>query len=111
MNRISPLLIFVTLSLGCGISEEKFIEKYAEAYCEWLDGCGKLSEQFGTMETCVTNREIFADENLSPEVCNYDKVSAKQCIKDIEDNESCDVTSPLPESCENIAGCNGDTGQ
>ncbi|MGB0639426.1 MAG: hypothetical protein ACPGTU_08840 [Myxococcota bacterium] len=111
MNRISPLMILAILTMGCGISEEKFNEKYAEAYCEWLENCGKLSEQFGTPETCITNREIFADEVLSPEECTYDKVSAKDCIKDIEDNESCDVTSPLPDSCQDIASCDGDTGQ
>ena len=101
-----------TLIVGCGMKEEKFEEKYAEAYCEWLDGCAILSEKHGTMDVCVKAQNIFADESLTPDDCEYDKKQAKECIKAIEDNEDCEIEGSIPDVCLEVSSCSvSDTGE
>ena len=46
------------LFIGCGLNEEKFEEQYAEAYCTWLEGCAKLSDKYGAMDTCIKAEKI-----------------------------------------------------
>ena len=104
-------LAFLT---GCGLSEEKFEDKYAEAYCEWLEGCAKLSDKYGAMEVCLKAEKIVADENLTPDECKYDDAMAKECINEIKENDDCDMEDSIPDECLEISDCTyslNDTGE
>ena len=111
MKRIGIIAFAALVTSGCKMKEEKFVEKYLTAYCEWVDNCGKLSEQFGTMDDCLTNRTVFAEAELTPSGCDYSPKAARECIDDILDNESCDINSAMPESCTEVSSCFGDTGR
>ena len=111
MNRISLLIAAATTMSGCKMSEGAFVDKYADAYCSWVEGCGKLAEQFGTLDDCVTNRTVFAEAELTPAGCGYSPKAAQDCIDEIGDNESCDINSAMPQSCTEVSDCFGDTGQ
>ena len=103
--RLMAGLFWSLAFLGCGMNEDKFEEKYAEAYCEWLDGCAKLSDRYGELETCVKAEKIFADETLTPDECKFNKNSAKACLKAIKDNDSCVVEGSVPDECLEVADC------
>ena len=111
MKRNSLLIAAAITASGCKMSEDAFVEQYADAYCTWVEGCGKLAEQFGTLDDCVTNRTVFAEAELTPSGCDYSPKAAKECITRIGDNESCDINSAMPESCTEVSSCFGDTGR
>jgi hypothetical protein len=99
------------LSAGCGLSEEKFVDKYAQAYCEHVEDCGKMSSLHDTFEKCVKKMRIFADEELAPKGCRYNPKAAKTCLQDTKANEDCSPSGLEPESCSRVASCGEDTGQ
>ena len=101
----TALWIFGTLLVGCGLNEEKFEEKYADAYCEWLEGCAKLNDKYGTMESCITAEKINADETLTPDECKFDGDNAKECLQEIKNNDDCDMDDSIPDECLLIADC------
>jgi len=110
--RNTALLISFMAMTGCGLSEEKFEEKYADAYCDWLDGCAKISEQHGTIDDCLDFQKIFADETLTPDGCSFDAKQAKACLKEIEDNEECVTEDSIPDECREVSSCSDtDTGE
>ena len=104
MRRI-PQSIWLIFSVGCGLNEDKFEEKYATAYCEWLEGCAKLSDKYGTMDSCLTAEKIIADETLTPDACKFDVDNAKECLREIKDNDDCDMDDSVPDECLMIADC------
>jgi len=111
MPQFISLLTLFALT-GCGLDEEKFEEQYAEAYCEWLDGCSKISERHGTMEDCLQFQKIYADENLSPDGCPFDKNEAKACLEEIQENEDCVIEDSIPNECLDVSSCEAsDTGE
>jgi len=102
----------LALIVGCGMNEDKFEEKYAEAYCGWLEDCAKLSDMHGTMDVCLKAEKIYADETLTPDECEYDKKVAKECIKEIQDNDDCDIDDSVPDECATVSTCtSADTGE
>ena len=111
MNRIFPLLMPCLVATACKMKEDKFVEQYAETYCEWVDGCGKLAEQFGTLDDCLTNRTVYAEAELTPADCDYSPKAAKECIRELRENESCNINSALPDACIEVSSCFGDTGR
>lgn len=111
MSRMTAALLAGLLSVSCKMKEEQFVDQYAEAYCEWVDNCGKLAEQFGTLEDCLTNRTVFAQAELTPGGCDFSPKAAKSCVADVRDNESCDINTAMPEACTKVSSCFGDTGQ
>ena len=94
-------LIFI----GCGLNEEKFEDQYAEDYCTWLEGCAKLSDKYGAMDTCLKAEKIFADETLTPDPCKFDEDNAKECLQEIKNNDDCDMDDSVPDECLEIADC------
>ena len=105
------IVIALPILAGCGIKEEAFIDRYAELFCAHVDECGKLNEQFGTIETCEKDRRILADEDLTATGCTYNPKAAKECLKDLKNNEDCDIADWQPESCDRVSNCSGsDTG-
>ena len=111
MNRFSLIIAVATTAVACKMSEDAFVEDYADAYCGWVEGCGKLAEQFGTLDDCLTNRTVFAEAELTRSGCEYDAKAAQECIDEISDNESCDINSARPQSCEEVSSCFEDTEQ
>ncbi len=111
MFRINIAIVLALAAIGCKMKEEKFVDEYASAYCDWVDGCGKLAEQFGTMDDCLTNRTVFAEAELTPEGCDFSPKAAKRCIDGINENESCDINTAMPEECTEVSSCFGDTGR
>jgi hypothetical protein len=110
MTRLGTVALFALLSTGCRIVWEDFVDSYGEAYCGWVEGCGKLAEQFGTLENCLTNRTVYARSTLVPPDCGFNAKNAKTCLDEIENNESCDINDALPAACTEISDCFGDTG-
>jgi hypothetical protein len=110
MTRFATVSLFALLFTGCSISEEDFVDAYGEAYCEWVEGCGKLPEQYGTLQNCLTNRTVYAQATLTPPDCGFSAKKAKTCLDEIGDNESCDINQALPSACTEISDCFGDTG-
>ena len=104
MRRIAPCL-WVIFFVGCGLDEDKFEEKYAAAYCDWLESCAKLNDKYGTMESCITAEKITADETLTPDACKFDEDNAKACLQEIKNNDSCDMDDSVPDECLLIADC------
>ena len=110
MKRTQYAACFGLFAIGCKMNEEQFVDQYAEAYCGWVENCGKLAEQFGTLDECLTNRTVFAQAELTPADCDYSPKAAKTCITEIKDNESCNINSAMPEACTEVSSCFGDTG-
>ena len=111
MKRFSLLIAVAATVSACKMSEDAFVEDYADSYCSWVENCGKIAEQFGTLDDCVTNRTVFAEAELTPSGCEYRPKAAQQCIDAIGDNESCDINSAMPQACTEVSSCFGDTGR
>ncbi len=106
------LFFLAILFTGCELDEDKFEEQYADAFCEWLDGCAKISSQHGTMDTCITTQKIFADEILTPDECEFDQAQAKECLKEIAENDDCSIEDSIPNECLEASTCTSqDTGE
>jgi hypothetical protein len=103
--RYSLFLLSAFVLGGCAMTEEKFEEKYAEAYCDWLDGCSKVSDRHGTMEDCLTAQKIEADEMLTPDGCTFEPKQAKACIKEIKNNDECVTEESVPDECLSVSNC------
>ena len=91
------LLMSSLLALGaCGMSEDKFADKFAEAYCDQISECGvdiDCPEAGGT--------EV-------PDTCEYDKGNAKDCINGewgCDDNDF----PTIPDACANVYDCGAAT--
>jgi hypothetical protein len=109
--KITPLFFSIAAFTGCGMTEEKFEEKYADAYCEWMDGCAKVSEQHGTIEDCLKFQKIFADDTLTPDGCTFNPEEAKECLQEIQDNDDCVTEDSIPDECLEVSTCTDtDTG-
>ncbi len=108
------ILIFLApfALIACGMTEEKFEEQYAEAYCDWLEGCSKISEKHGTYDDCLTFQKIYADETLAPDQCEFDPKQAKSCLEEIKENDECVIEESIPDECLTVSSCTGtDTGE
>jgi len=110
MTRFGTVTLLALVSTGCTISEGDFVDAYGEAYCGWVEGCGKLAEQYGTLDNCITNRTVYAQATLTPPDCGFSPKKAQSCLDEIKDNESCDINDALPSACTEISDCYGDTG-
>lgn len=115
MRSLVAFLIITTLT-GCGWSESKFVEKYAETDCAYLMECLDPAVLtflgWDTTQDCVDDRgtEIVTEA----QGCEYNRKAARTCVKGIEemtcpaDGEEPDYP---PECSEVYFDCDeGDTG-
>ena len=98
--RVATVLA-MALVAGCGISEEKYQQRYAESYCEWALQCldAPVLEFYGweDLETCVP--DFGGRQGVITEACIYDPKAARTCLKDMK-NYGCESAPDVPESCE-----------
>jgi len=105
IRTLSALLLLTT---GCGIDQEKFIEKYAAQLCDNIDACGKISETHGTYDECIQFYEIVADEQMIGDGCTIISDKAKACLKELRGAEGeCPVAEDQSPSCGNVGDCAG----
>ena len=105
MSRLVVAALAVSLA-GCGLSEEKFLTKYAKLYCRNLEECGKLETQYGTHDECIKAQEIVADEELIPDGCSIIPDVARDCLKELRKSKGeCGINANPAPTCEKVAGC------
>ena len=63
MMRLLAIVLAAGIA-GCGISEEKFIQRFAKLYCNNLEECAKIETYFGTYDNCVKDMKVFAQYRL-----------------------------------------------
>ncbi len=100
--------------MGCSLSQEKFIAKYAEAECALAFECydAQLLEYYGWQaeEECVTERggELTG---YAVECPTYDPAIAKACLAAMKD-VGCPAAGSdidIPAGCEDVfTGCNAE---
>jgi hypothetical protein len=100
---------------GCGWDEEKYIEKYVTAECEYAFGCytDAQIEFYGwtDVDDCIATRG--SEVTGASEGCVYDKKVAKDCVKAFEDLACADGEDPganLPAICATVFTCEDDGG-
>ena len=105
---------FIVLTLfvvGCGgLERSAFIDDYAEAYCEWKDGCGKLGE-YGTKGECLDERETYARYQLAPDDkgCSFDEGKAEKCLDAFDDLGCGPSEGDAISACQEVSDCFGTT--
>ena len=104
LRAVPPLLAALILA-GCGISEDRFATRSAEARCEFYADCGTLESYGDTLDACKAQVEALTKDSLNAEDCDYDAQAARQCLQDIkeascdaEDNDEGDV------ACDDVCG-------
>ncbi len=109
MHRALPLLLLWTTA--CGISQEKFVEKFAAQKCDNIEECGKMSELHGTYDECIREYEIIADEEMIGENCSIISDKARECLKELrKTNGECPVTDAQSPACAEVGDCAGGGG-
>lgn len=83
----------IALMIGCGVSEDKFSEKFADKYCNEWTSCG-AEEDWG--ECPVGAGDVLTSN------CEFDAKAAKDCLKG---SWTCDDVFPeQPSVCEDVCG-------
>jgi len=87
-----------------------FLDEYAEAYCEWRDGCGQLQDRHSTKEQCLDDASEEASSTYAPddEGCSFDESKAEECVAAFEDLDCGDVAAAEKiAACQKISDCFG----
>lgn len=98
--RLAGCAALIAAMVGCGWSEGRYLERSAEATCEWTVEC--YPDLYEDLDACL------ADLTQDPaDDCDYDRKSARKCVKAIED---LDCPGPagvpeLPEACRDVYDC------
>jgi len=71
------------LLAGCGMNEDKFATKYAEAVCSYYDQCGTIEYAGGTYDACVPLQENAQLDYILSDACTYDPGAAADCVDEI----------------------------
>ena len=85
-------------AVGCGFSEEKYLETYAVASCEFTIAC--YPELYASIDDCVAQ----VSEGDPTEACTYDAAAARDCVDGVEAME-CPGEGEFPEfpaACANV---------
>lgn len=110
----SAWLGILGIAWGCGMSEDRFITKFANASCEALAECDSeaLVDHWGDQAGCTVAYGDFL-RTWSVDCDDYDKKKAKACIKALKSMDCGDLEDGvLTEECEDVwSDCEGhDTG-
>lgn len=104
------LVALLPLLVACGVSEDKFKDKFAEKSCEVLLECAPgggtdsgFGSFFGSQEDCES---LYSFAYAFMGECDYDKKAAKECLKALDD-ASCDESPEEITACEEV--WSGDT--
>ena len=93
------------LTVGCGIDRSDFINEYAEAFCDWKDGCGRMGEQYGTRNECIDQAEDAAFSYApNDDGCSFNADNAQKCIDGFESLECLDSVETI-NACKKISDC------
>jgi hypothetical protein len=104
LNRMYFLVLF---TLGCDkMDRGAFIGDYADAYCDWEEGCGKIAN-YGTFSACVEERENDARYTLAPgdDGCSFDEGKAQSCVDAFSDLECKPEAAAEIEACLEVSDC------
>ncbi len=108
MMRFLALALSFGLA-GCGLSQERFVKRYAKLYCRNLEECGKLETYFGSHDKCIEATENFADEEMIPAGCEMDRKMARACLKELRKSKGeCGINDNPTPSCETVSDCETD---
>lgn len=92
---------------ACGMSEDKFQDRFSELSCEALFECTDDAVleflPFDSVDSCM--KYMGLAWSSIPDDCDYDPAAAKRCIKEVQDL-SCDGDNDTPSACEDVYdGC------
>ena len=102
MKRFSIVAI-ASLMAGCGVSEDKFWDRFIDGYCESFVECADEDEMifFETADDCKVMM-AFARGMSDLDSCDYSRKAAKACLKEIEGASCDDFNGDMGESCEDV---------
>ena len=104
--RISLIAVGILGLAACGISEDKYPEKAAEALCKYSEECyaaefesyyGSIKECTATFSTYLSTGDYYAD-------CEYSASNAKKCINAFSKRDCGEDYSEEP-ACDDIYDC------
>ncbi len=114
IRQTLPLACLVGFSflVGCGVSEDKYPERFGEAACTAYEECGVVDAFGGTVEECMEWVVPVTAEWIGSDACEYDPKAARQCLKYNEDID-CeaaygDATSDEEDPCDSVCGDSAD---
>ena len=100
--------IWLLFLVGCGVSSDRYVEKYAEAECTYSLEC--LGDERTALEMC--ERDVVPRMLLEKQQCAvFDKSSAKQCLDDwaVQGCPDNGADPNVPEVCSQVyTSCVGD---
>ncbi len=108
MNIKTITTVALTLfCVGCGMNQEKFIEKAVEADCTYRLACYDEAvltfEGWDSVASCSNSVRAQWEDAGSGAGCEYDKKTAKACIQSLEaQSESCPTEEGIPDVCLNV---------
>jgi len=107
-QNLGLIALFIT---GCsGMDRSTFIDEYAEAYCEWREGCSQLKDRHSTKEQCLDDASADASSTYAPDddECSFDETKAEECVEAFEDLGCGDVAAAEKISaCQKVSDCFG----
>ncbi len=113
MFPLSRLLVVATVLgglLGCGVSEDNFIDKAARATCGYTERCyrGTFVDNWDDMADCIDdyiddNEDFYDDLN---DECDFEPDEADKCLDSYrEATRTCDDDDIEYDDCLDIWDC------
>lgn len=97
--------------VGCGLSEDKFLERSTELSCEKTIECaGETTYSislFEDVDDCIAF--VTAFNALIPDACEYDAAMGKACLDELEKATCDDQDAPSCQKVYSGAGCDTTT--
>ncbi len=122
MNRFNLFALTLTLVAGCGYTEDKFADDYADAYCERMVSCEAeiVAAYEGMGLDAETSQSTYDDaytlscetevdddgEGEGDDNCEFNADKADECVTGVEEL-SCDFWSTgtgFPAACGEVCG-------
>ena len=104
--RANLLLLSSLIVTGCGLSEDKFIDKVANKYCDLFFECEDDLDydlKWNDEGECVEYFQGITQPKGEHADCDYDEGAAHDCLAAIDELECSDLNefTPIPE-CDDV---------
>lgn len=112
-QRLCLPALVIGLLVGCGVSEEQWVDDSAKASCKFSKRCDTATfwASYDSVDACTDETVDLLHENDEYySTCTFDSDSAKQCLKAL--NSSCKSAGSEYEErfapCLTVYDCGGD---
>ena len=100
------LLLSSLVATGCGLSEDKFLDKVSNKYCDLFFDCEEELDhelKWNDEGECVEFFKGISQPKGDEADCEYDSEAAHDCLAAIDELECNDITDfePIPE-CDDV---------